>query len=64
MKDLRQDAAAVLFYRRDDPNDPRLGELVKRDPKDYEGADIVILGCPQDEGVKRNGGRVGGKRCA
>ena len=61
MKDLRQDAAAVLFYRRNDPNDPRLGELVKRNPKDYKGADIVILGCPQDEGVKRNGGRVGAK---
>ncbi len=61
MKDLRQDAAAVLFYRRNDPNDPRLGERVKRDLQDYEEADIVILGCPQDEGVRRNGGRVGAK---
>ena len=61
MKDLRQDAAAALFYRRNDPNDPRLGEHAKRDLQDYEEADIVILGCPQDEGVKRNGGRVGAK---
>ena len=61
MKELRQDAAPVLFYRRNDPNDKRLGEIVKSDFRDYEGANIVILGCPQDEGVRRNGGRVGAK---
>jgi formiminoglutamase len=50
---------ADLFYRRDDPNDPRLGELVARGPEALEGADVVLLGCPQDEGVRRNRGRVG-----
>lgn len=48
-----------LFYQRQDANDRRLGELVKSSPADYAGAEIVILGCPQDEGVRRNGGRVG-----
>src|SRR5687767_11624364 len=48
-----------LFFTRNDPNDPRLGEIVPSDPKEYSAADIVILGCPQDEGVKRNYGRTG-----
>ncbi len=48
-----------LFFRRGDPNDPRLGETVVSDPDGYAAADIVILGCPQDEGVRRNNGRVG-----
>lgn len=46
-----------LFYRRDDPNDPRLGEVVPQ--ISYEEAQVVILGCPQDEGVRRNKGRIG-----
>src|SRR5258708_21806568 len=50
---------AELGFTRGDRNDPRLGEVVLRDLEDYEGADIVILGCPQDEGVRRNNGRVG-----
>jgi formiminoglutamase len=48
-----------LFYSRNDKNDPRLGQITGRDEKDYEAADIVILGCPQDEGVRRNHGREG-----
>lgn len=48
-----------LFFTRDDKNDPRLGEIVGREEKDYKAADIVILGCPQDEGVRRNNGREG-----
>ena len=50
---------AELFFPRNDPNDPRLGEVVGREEKDYAASDIVILGCPQDEGVRRNNGRVG-----
>jgi formiminoglutamase len=50
---------AELFYTKSDPNDPRLGEIVSRNPDDYTAADIVILGCPQDEGVRRNKGREG-----
>ncbi|RMG83182.1 MAG: arginase [Chloroflexi bacterium] len=48
-----------VLYRRDDPNDPRLGEIVRTLPQDYHAASVVILGCPQDEGVRRNKGRVG-----
>ncbi len=46
-----------LFFKRNDPNDVRLGEILPREK--YELADIVILGCPQDEGVRRNNGRIG-----
>ena len=48
-----------LFFARNDKNDPRLGEIVSRGPGDYPSADIVILGCPQDEGVRRINGRAG-----
>lgn len=48
-----------LFFTRNDRNDPRLGEVVKRDEADYPASEIVILGCPQDEGVRRNNGRPG-----
>lgn len=48
-----------LFFTRNDKNDPRLGEIVGRDENDYAAAQIVILGCPQDEGVRRNSGRSG-----
>ena len=48
-----------VFFSRNDVNDPRLGELVSRDQNGYASADIVIIGCPQDEGVRRNNGRVG-----
>ncbi|HEX6127194.1 MAG TPA: formimidoylglutamase [Pyrinomonadaceae bacterium] len=51
--------AAEVFYSRKDPNDIRLGDIVASDQNDYSSADIVILGCPQDEGVRRNSGRIG-----
>lgn len=48
-----------LFQRRHDPNDPRLAEIVGTAPEDYAEAEIVIVGCPEDEGVRRNNGREG-----
>jgi formiminoglutamase len=48
-----------LFFRKYDSNDPRLGEIVSVEYADYEKSEIVILGCPQDEGVRRNKGRIG-----
>lgn len=54
-------ADSTVFYRRDDPNDVRLGETVRVAPEDYEAADVVLLGLPQDEGVQRNKGRAGAK---
>ena len=50
---------AELFFSRNDANDPRMGEIVSQDEADYAASEIVILGCPQDEGVRRNGGRIG-----
>jgi formiminoglutamase len=50
---------AALLFRRDEAGDPRLGEVVHWQDADYEDASIILLGCPQDEGVRRNGGRVG-----
>lgn len=49
----------TLFFKKNDPNDKRLGELISFDEKDYDSARIVIVGCPQDEGVRRNNGREG-----
>lgn len=46
-----------LFFRNNDANDVRLGEIIPQ--ISYEHANIVILGCPQDEGVRRRGGREG-----
>jgi len=48
-----------LFFTGRDKNDPRLGEFAHSDPEHYAASDIVIIGCPQDEGVRRNNGRVG-----
>jgi formiminoglutamase len=52
-----QPADPQLFFSRQDEADPRLGERVARG--DYASATIAVIGCPQDEGVRRNGGRPG-----
>ncbi|HUP91160.1 MAG TPA: formimidoylglutamase [Solimonas sp.] len=49
----------ALFYSRQDASDPRMGEHVRRSFDDYGWAQIVIIGSPQDEGVRRNRGRPG-----
>lgn len=54
---IRPDAGANLSHN--DPNDPRMTTLIHTDPDSYDRSDIVILGCPQDEGVRRSGGRIG-----
>ena len=48
-----------LFYKSNDPHDKKLGDVVAHSYEDYEDSRFVILGCPQDEGVRRNNGRVG-----
>jgi formiminoglutamase len=48
-----------LFYSRHDVNNVRLGDLAHHATHDYAEAQVVLLGCPQDEGVQRNGGRPG-----
>ncbi|MFN3560548.1 MAG: formimidoylglutamase [Chloroherpetonaceae bacterium] len=50
-----------LFFQKNDANDIRFGEIVKADIRFYRKAKFVILGVPQDEGVKRNKGREGAR---
>jgi len=47
-----------LFFSKNDARDPRLGDLVKTEP---DGLDVAILGYPDDEGIRINGGREGAK---
>jgi formiminoglutamase len=58
---LTQPADTSVFFRREDINDIRLGEVVLTSPEFLPQADIVIVGCPQDDGVARNKGRVGAR---
>ncbi len=44
-----------------DPKDPRVGEIVTFLPRDYQSAHVVILGCPEDEGIRRNRGIPGAR---
>lgn len=51
-----------LFFSRGDRSDPRMGDLVLRGEKAFtDEVKVGIIGVPTDEGVKRNGGRVGAK---
>ncbi|MCP4706178.1 MAG: formimidoylglutamase [candidate division Zixibacteria bacterium] len=50
-----------VFYSRHDPNDIRLGDRVYREFADYSKSSVVLLGCPQDIGIKRNKGRTGSR---
>ena len=52
-------ADPALFYTRGDVYDQRLGERALRTVGHYGEAHVVLLGVPQDEGVRRNGGRPG-----
>ncbi len=60
MNDIFQhlnNAADKIFFRKNDRNDVRLGEIVPN--VKYDEANIVVVGCPTDEGVRRSGGRIG-----
>lgn len=50
-----------LFTSRNDPNDVRLGDWIVRRREHFAKCQVVMLGCPQDEGVARNKGRVGAR---
>lgn len=50
-----------LFYSRNDPNDLRFGDVVDRGLEKYERSEVVLIGCPQDIGVRRNRGREGAR---
>lgn len=51
-----------LFFSKNDPNDPRLGDLAHAFDAQNElifANDYCIVGYPDDEGIKLNGGRPG-----
>lgn len=49
-----------LFFSKTDPEDPRLGDLVRAaDPQNLPNNGAVIFGYPDDEGIRNNGGRPG-----
>jgi formiminoglutamase len=56
-----------LFFSKNDPKDPRLGEWAQSLPlEDLQDLRVstpswVVLGYPDDEGIEINGGRVGAK---
>jgi formiminoglutamase len=56
---LLEAADPSLFRGGHDRNDRMLGEAVAHDFGAYDDARLVLLGCPQDEGVRRNRGRPG-----
>jgi formiminoglutamase len=41
------------------PDDPRLGQLISRAAQPSRKPQVVLIGFPTDEGVRRNGGRAG-----
>jgi len=41
------------------PDDPRIGHLLGRKLNDQTNPQVIIIGFPSDEGIRRNGGRVG-----
>lgn len=50
-----------IFFSKNDPDDPRLGELVTTtlNPTTIHSGDFAVLGYPDDEGILLNGGRAG-----
>jgi formimidoylglutamase len=57
--DLTKRPNEEVFFRSPFEDDPRLGGKVSPRPEDYEKSEIVIVGCPQDEGIVRAGWRKG-----
>jgi formimidoylglutamase len=51
-----------VFFSRNDESDPRMGDLVLRGRENFPTkVHVGIVGVPEDEGVRRNRGRVGAK---
>jgi formiminoglutamase len=48
-----------VYPTRDDADDPRIGDRLARTRGDVGSAAVVLLGYPEDEGVRRNRGRPG-----
>ncbi|MBL7989979.1 MAG: formimidoylglutamase [Candidatus Kapabacteria bacterium] len=63
LRDILIEPAPNLFFSRNDSADVRMGDLVLRKMEGYvPEVKIGIVGVPEDEGVRRNKGRVGARR--
>lgn len=52
----------AVFFSRNDESDPRMGDIVLRGKENFsKKVQVGIVGVPEDEGVRRNRGRVGAK---
>ena len=52
----------AVFFSRNDESDPRMGDIVLRGKENFSArVQVGIIGVPEDEGVRRNRGRVGAK---
>jgi formimidoylglutamase len=50
----------TLFFSKNDPTDPRMGDLTIQDIERFPlTARVALIGVPQHIGVERNGGRIG-----
>lgn len=50
---------AKLYFTKNDPKDPRLGDLVIKTASKKDDIEFILAGYPDDEGIKLNGGRLG-----
>lgn len=53
-----QEPDKSLFFTKNDPEDLRLGDLFKTDPNS-NSINFALVGYPDDEGIRLNGGRPG-----
>jgi formiminoglutamase len=51
----------TLFFTRQDPQDPRFGDLALASITNPPKTGVHIFGWPDDEGIRMNGGRTGAK---
>ncbi len=66
MKEWLEPTTHDVFFSKNDPLDPRLGDIVlsaewSQIDSEIKKGDVVILSYPDDDGVKNNRGRVGTK---
>lgn len=62
LRDILVEPAPNLFFSRNDSSDVRMGDLVLRKMEGYvPEVKIGLLGVPEDEGVRRNKGRIGAR---
>jgi formiminoglutamase len=59
---INEPSKSLVHHSHDQNQDTRLGEIIKTDISEISSCQVVIVGCPQDEGVLRNNGRPGTRK--